>query len=597
MFKDKKIIIKLTLGLLLPTIFSGQVFAKNSYAKGELLIATKAGVSDAQLELILEKHTAKKKKRIQLKDSNIHLITVPENAERGIVNALSKNPNIEFAELNELVPVSEVIPNDPRYSDAWHLSKINMSKAWDISKGEGIVVAVLDSGIYPHADLSANLLTGYNTVSNNTDTSDSSGHGTLVAGVIAAISNNNIGVTSIAWNSKILPVKISNASDGYAYASDIAQGIAWAADNGADIVNISYQVSHSFTVTSAAQSFYNQGGLVVASAGNSGAELNCSDNAVIITVSATGSDDNKTSWSNYGNCIDVAAPGSSIYTTHKSGGYSQANGTSFSAPVTAAVLALMKAKYPQLTNRQLEELLESSADKTVSGTSYSKFYGHGRIDAFSALTSVIDAPEVDQVAPVATVTSPVENSSNNATIEILVSATDNVGVNKVELYIEGTLIGTDNSAPFSFVYDSSSHVNQEVAIEAKAFDAENNIGSSGIHWIYFDNTPEPEPADTQAPTVTITNFVDGSSISSNTTFNVRATDNKGVIKTELFIDGQLKSQTSSGVLDYSWNVRKVNAGSHQIVTKAYDAAGNSAQETYSVNVVTSTKGNKGKKRR
>jgi len=126
--------------------------------------------------------------------------------------------------------------------------------------------------------------------------------------VVAAASNNSSGVTSLAWDAKIMPVRISDPA-GWAYISTIANGLTWAADHGAKVANISFAVSGSYTVQNAAQYMQSKGGSVVVAAGNSGALENVAANSSIITVSATNSSDARTSWSSYGDYVDVSAPG------------------------------------------------------------------------------------------------------------------------------------------------------------------------------------------------------------------------------------------------------------------------------------------------
>ncbi|WNC69071.1 S8 family serine peptidase [Thalassotalea nanhaiensis] len=590
---SKKMIMASAIVSLLPL----SAFAANDFAPGRILVSAKPGLSDAQLAKILEKHKGKSKSKIS--KINVHIVSVPEKAEKGIVNALSKNPNIDFVEVDELVASSEIHANDTKYSNAWHLSKMNLPSAWEQSKGEGIVVAVLDSGLYSnHPDLIGNVKSGFNVVSSNYDTSDINGHGTMVAGVISAVSDNNTGVTSIAWNTKVMPVRISNNSNGSAYTSDVAKGITWAADNGADIINISYgSIFKSSAVVNAAEYSYNKGGLVVTAAGNDGSDLNCVDNKYFIVVSATGSNDTKTSWSDYGNCVDVAAPGAGLPTTTKSGGYTNFSGTSAASPATAAVLALMKSKYPTLTNFELESLLESTADKTVSGTNYSKLYGHGRVDAASALSSDVEVPGSDQIAPSVAITSPAEDSTNSNNMVVQVNAQDNTAVSKVELYVSGTKVATDTTQPYSFSLDTTEMKNGEVSLEAYAYDAANNIGSTGNYWVQINNQiiePEPEPEDTISPTVVISNPVNGQTISGNQAIQVSGKDNVGVKKIQLFIDSQLKSEVFSSSMSYSWNTKKAGTGNHSIKARVYDAAGNYSEQNIVVSVASNSKGN-GKK--
>ena len=142
------------------------------------------------------------------------------------------------------------------------------------------MVAVLDTGVDgTHPDLAGKLLPGWNAVDSSNNTADINGHGTAVAGTAAAATNNASGVAGVAWNAAILPVRITNSSDGYAYWSDIARGLSWAANQGADVANISYGVSNSSTIASAAQSMRNKGGLVVVAAGNEGVDPGYADNA------------------------------------------------------------------------------------------------------------------------------------------------------------------------------------------------------------------------------------------------------------------------------------------------------------------------------
>lgn len=580
--------------LLLPLTFSNFAIANppehsSAFAKGHILVQPQPGLSEQNFQKILGKHKARSKGK--LNQLRTHIINVPANAEQAIVKALSNNPNIEFAEVDLLVKPSEIIANDTYYNNAWHLNKMQLPTAWETAKGNGTVVAILDTGVNSnHTDLSANMIAGWNSVSSNNDTSDIYGHGTKVAGVVAAISDNNNGVTSIAWHASIMPIRITNDSSGYAYWSDIANGLTWAADNGADIANISYQVTISSSVTNAAQYMRNKGGLVVASAGNGGADLNCTDNPSIITVSATDSADNKASWSDYGNCIDVSAPGSGIWTTTQSGGYGAVSGTSFASPATAATLALMKSANINLSNDELENILEASADKSKNGGVFNSYYGHGRVDAAAAVAMVVNAPTLDQEAPTVAITSPTENSVQKGTFNITANAQDNMAVSSVSLYANGVLIGTDTVAPYSANFNSTNIADGSVAFTAQAYDATGNQGNSSTYWLTIDNITDV--ADTIAPSVSITNLVNGISITGTQAIKVSATDNTAVTKIELYIDGQLKTQTTESTLSYSWNTRKVANGYHTIVTKAFDAAGNQNQTSIQVNVQASKKGRK-----
>ena len=237
-----------------------------AWAEGRVLVEPAPGLSEEALAKILAKHGGRSlsvNQRI-----NLHIVQVPPRAESAIAKALEKNPLIEFAEPDMLVEPSEVIPDDPKFPNQWHLPKIQAPTAWDTSTGSGITVAVLDTGVDPdHPDLVNRLVPGWNSVSLNDDTTPVMGHGTWVAGVVAAETNNGIGVASVAYNAHVMPIRISNASDGTAYYSDMARGLTWAADHGADVANISYNnVSSSSAVASAAQYMRSKGGVVVVAA-------------------------------------------------------------------------------------------------------------------------------------------------------------------------------------------------------------------------------------------------------------------------------------------------------------------------------------------
>ncbi|HUE38705.1 MAG TPA: S8 family serine peptidase, partial [Candidatus Binatia bacterium] len=240
--------------------------------------------------------------------------------------------------------------NDTNYWKEWHLQKINAPSAWDVSTGDaGVVIAILDSGIdSTHPDLAAKIVAGYNAYDNNSDTSDVGGHGTMVAGSAGAISNNGIGVASVAWQNPLMPIRVTD-TQGNGYASTIAKGLTWAADHGARVMNISFSgIAASSTITSAAQYVVGKGGIVVAASGNCGCADPTPENAYIISVSATNTDDTLASFSSTGSYVDVAAPGVSIQTTVQGGGYSSVSGTSFASPITAGVLALMMSVNPAL---------------------------------------------------------------------------------------------------------------------------------------------------------------------------------------------------------------------------------------------------------
>ncbi len=436
---------------------------------GRVLLKVRSGLPEARLAEILAKHGGRRVlHRVagryvgRLEKLGVQEIDVPPGAEKRIAQALSENPSVEFVELDQLVELAQTAPNDPKYGSAWHLPKIQAPAAWDYALGDGVIVAILDTGVDPaHADLLGQLMPGWNAASDNSDTSDIAGHGTMVAGTVAAASNNGAGVASIAWNAHLLPIRVTNSTDGSAYTSVIAAGIKWAADQGARVANVSYDASASATLASAAAYMRGKGGIVVVAGGNSGATLTGNANSPdLIAVAATDSNDNKASWSTAGNHIDVSAPGVGIWTTTNGGGYGAKSGTSFSSPLTAGVVALIMSANPSLSPDEVELILESSVDD-LGTPGWDPQFGFGRINASNAVLQAFGStpPPLDHQAPTVAFATPAPDASVADLVPITIDATDDTGVTEVVLYADGQQVAVDDTAPFEFSWDSTQHAN------------------------------------------------------------------------------------------------------------------------------------------
>ena len=505
----------------------------------------------------------------EIPGTGVHIVELPEYAdEDAFVSALLARPEVEFAELDRLIPPSQVTPNDPWYPNEWHLARIGASSAWSTTTGSsGITIAILDTGVdAAHPELAAKMVPGWNFYDNNSNTSDVVGHGTIVAGSATAATNNSSGIASVSWGCKIMPVRISDAS-GFAAYSAAANGLIWAADHGARVANISYAMSASSTVSSAASYFQSKGGVVTISAGNNGAFDSTPDNPNVLTVSATNGDDVLYSWSNTGNNVDIAAPGF-VYTTIRGGGTSSASGTSVAAPIVAGVAALVLSVNPALTASQVQDILKQAADdRGASG--WDPGYGSGRVNAARAVEAAAGGGgSGDATAPNVSFSSPGSGATVSGTASVQVAASDNVGVTSVTLKVDGVLLAGDNSSPYTFSWNTTALSNGVHTLTATAQDAAGNSQSASIQ-VTVSNA-----GDTTPPTINITSPSQGARVSGNVSVLVNAADNIAVVKVEVYVDGRLKATTTSSPFTTRWNTKRESAGAHTIQCKAYDAAGN-----------------------
>lgn len=471
----------ITLSVVIAATVAGQnasAAQPESFATGRILVEPRAGLALDQMSKLFKQNGGNRARKLGL--SNIHILEVPAGSERAMVNKLRRNPQFKFAELDQMVPVAATA-NDPYLGSEWHINKIAANLAWDSSQGSGVTIAILDSGIdSAHADLAGNIVAGYNSYDNSTNTADVCGHGTKVAGSAAAVTNNALGVAGVAGRARIMPIRIAFVSSGscYAYFSTMASGLTWAADHGARIANISYaSVPTSSAVASAATYLRSKGGLLFVSAGNYNRDEGFTPTTAMIPVSATASNDTRASFSSYGAFVALSAPGTSIYTTVQGGGYGGVNGTSFASPIAAAVGALVMSVNPALTADQVQDVLFNTAvDLGAAGRDI--YFGFGRVNAAGAVAAALAAPTPDTENPTVAITNPVANSTVSGLVVLDVTASDNKAVVRIDLKVNGTLVGSDTSAPFGFSWNSNDVANGINSLAAIAYDAAGNISSS-----------------------------------------------------------------------------------------------------------------------
>jgi len=386
-----------------------------------------------------------------------------EKEKADMIKALKNDPSVGEVEEDRLLQIAAT-PNDTQYANQWHYYEntggLRAPAAWDQADGTGVVVAVLDTGFRPHVDLNANILPGYDMISDTfigndgngrdsdardpgdwvavgacgggqpTRAQNSSWHGTHVAGTIAAVTNNNSGVAGVAYRAKVVPVRVLGKCGGY--TSDIADGIIWASGgtvagvpanaNPAKVINMSLGGAGACdsTTQAAINSARSRGAVVVIAAGNdndNANNYNPGNCAGVVNVASTNRNGGRASYSNFGTSIDVAAPGGSMSSANDSNGvlstyntgtttpgsdsYGYSQGTSMAAPHVAGVAALILQKKPTATPDEVESILKTT---TRSFPATCTNCGTGIVDAAAAVTKAAGGSGGGTVTPVTTTT-------------------------------------------------------------------------------------------------------------------------------------------------------------------------------------------------
>ncbi|MBN1930634.1 MAG: S8 family serine peptidase [Desulfobacterales bacterium] len=555
---------------------------KIKYVAGELLIQPRSGVSAEKMNSMIQLHGAKSVSEIN--QLRIHKVKVPINAFEKVKTALSKNPHFNFVEYNYIAEAA-FEPNDSKYPSQWHLPKISAPEGWDLFYGsESFPIAIIDSGVDPtHPDLADKVIAGYNFLNNNTDTHDVLGHGTAVSGTAAAMTNNYEGVAGVAWKNPIMPLVVLDSSN-YASYYNIARAITYAADRGVRVINISIGgSSSSSTLQNAVDYAWKKGTVIFACAHNYNTSTPYYPAACtnVVAVSATTSTDTRASFSNYGDWIDIAAPGTSILTTCRGGGYGSWNGTSFSSPIAAGLAALIISANPSLSNAQVVDMITQNADDL--GTSgFDIYYGYGRVNVYASLIAAMGAiptPTADTNGPRVLITSPEDESDISGSITVNATAEDDLGVEYLEFYIDGACFGIVNASPYNFNLNTESYSEGSHEIWAIAYDNAGNVGQSAAVTVYIYQDTQNTQADTQAPTVSITSPIDCSSVSGSVVVKVSAEDDIGIERVELYVNQNLFSASASAPFDFYWNTEGYAEGWYELSVIAYDAAGNCGQSS------------------
>jgi len=349
----------------------------------------------------------------------VQILSVPPGEVEAKIAAYRADSSVEYAEPDYMARLTYE-PNDPYHNDGhqWGPQKIFAPQAWDLCTGaSNVVIAVLDWGVdLQHPDLATEMWTnpgeiagngidddgngyvddvyGWDFANDDHDPQDDYGHGTHMAGIAAAATDNGVGIAGVAFNSSIMAVKVGDGTTGQAAYSDIAYGLMYAADNGAKVINLSLGAyAYSSFLGGAVSYAWDAGCVIVGAAGNN----NKSDSFYpaaydnVIGVSGTDQNDAKASWSNYNSYagpynVAVAAPGVSIYSSYWNSGstYAHMSGTSMSAPHVAGLAALLFAQDGTRSNATVRAIIEETADD-LGDAGWDQYYGHGRVNAYRAV--------------------------------------------------------------------------------------------------------------------------------------------------------------------------------------------------------------------
>lgn len=453
----------------------GETGPRQDRIPGEIVVQFAPGASAEAIRGIYQANQAAELERLYGQERT-RRIAVPVAAADNVLRALANNPFVDFAEPN-YVAYRTSVPNDPFLSYQWSFGAdidggINLGEAWSLTTGRGSTIAVLDTGVayenYSDATgsyfaspdlLETQFVPGYDFVNGDAHANDDQGHGTHVAGTIAQSTNNGVGVAGVAHGAALMPVKVLGADGSGSYAS-IASGIRWAADQGADVMNLSLGGANGSTLLEEAVAYaHGLGVTIVAAAGNDGlgsVSFPAAYNDHVIAVSATRYDKQLATYSNYGASIDLAAPGGDVAVDQNGDGFGDGilqstfsdspdafgyyfyQGTSMAAPHVAGVAGLIASLGVSNPVDVRQILLSSATDLGDEGID--SFYGHGLLNAAAAVTA---ATQINK-DPVAEKDSVSGSEDQTLVIDVLSNDTDpdgdTISVGAVQGAVHGDLV-------------------------------------------------------------------------------------------------------------------------------------------------------------
>lgn len=319
---------------------------------------------------------------------NIHTLLLRFPTDRAItplLRSITANPGVRYAEPDRIYRAAAFEPSDPNFNYQWGVKGIYTQWLWDLSKGgPNVLIAILDSGVnYNHPDLAGHYAGGYDFLDNDSNPMDVDGHGTSVAGVAAAVTNNDVGIAGVGFDCRFLAVRVG--TNNVYPESNIVSGINWAVSNGAHVINLSIGgYGHSAAIEAATTSAFNNGVVVCAAAGNDATTqpFYPAADPYCIGVAATGTNTGLASFTNRGAWVKMAAPGTGIITTLPGNDYGYRNGSSMASPIAAGTAALL---YDLLGgSRTLNNAQTIMAAMLYTATSFTGEIGGGRLNAYKS---------------------------------------------------------------------------------------------------------------------------------------------------------------------------------------------------------------------
>ncbi len=361
--------------------------APADFVPGEVLVRFKAGRALSALAEVGPEVLGVE----ELPALRLHRLRVPPGREREFIERLRGRPDVEHAQPNHVYRTL-FTPNDPDFGQQWNLPAIHAPEAWDVTLGAGVKVAVVDTGVdCGHPDLQGQCAAQANYVGGF---QDDNGHGTHVAGIIAARVNNDIGIAGVAPGARLIALKVLDQS-GQGTTTTAAAAIVDAVRvYGARVINLSFGGPDfdAFLQESINQA-HAGGALVVAAAGNSGSSAPIYPAAMdhVVAVAAVDPKLQRAGFSNYGNYVKLAAPGVDIWSTYRGGQYDLGRGTSMAAPHVSAAAALVLSLRPNLCPDAVAALLFQTADD-LGSPGWDPYYGYGLVNAYRAVRAAAPAP-------------------------------------------------------------------------------------------------------------------------------------------------------------------------------------------------------------